>query len=365
VKHIKEALKSKVGYQGKYVKVYSVDPCFYDSGVQYLQPVYRVLAIPFDPNANATVTPKQFLEYVPIGGDSLESLVPSSKSGPGDGEGGPNEPNSSDNVSRSFLNYFDARKETRAPRPRITVGRYVVRNDNPGFVEDARNFWISLSRSTTIDFIRQGFYWAYPRLYNSDAWFFVNNVNVALTEAHGSFHGFTTYDATSKVDFVNIPSGLAPGGYGPISNSGNGKLGYWFIDACEVMPTIPDFKALGLSDTEAHRRTFDPWWPVFRGGIHAVLTWRTSALFEDNTAATAADRIARFNKPVVYAWLDAAHEDAAYQIRRDYARYEGGPVIWPFGRGVAMFRCGRIADKVTNLENLGAPNCLYVMWWNN
>ncbi|TEB36877.1 hypothetical protein FA13DRAFT_1771327 [Coprinellus micaceus] len=358
LKQIDEALE-KYRSPCRSVRIKTIDLCMYDSGARYIQPVYRVIAEPFDPSKNSTTSVKQILEYIPFGGDAIEPILPPGQAFSGvDGDEQALQPNTVDISKRSLLNYFDARNS----KLRITVGRYVVRNDSDGFVEDARNFWSNLAPSTIYEFVRKGFFWAYPRLYNKDANFFVNDVNVALTEAHGKFHGFTTYDATAAIDFVNIPSDLAPGGFGPISNGGKGQLGYWFIDACEVMPTLTDFEA--IKDPNPQGRTFDPWWPVFRGGIHAVLSWRTSALFADNTAASAAQEIA-LGRPVVQAWLDAAQADPAYRGRPTYVGGGTGLADWPFGRAAAIFRCGRIGDKVSNLENLGAPTCLSARWWNN
>ncbi|TEB39480.1 hypothetical protein FA13DRAFT_1703782 [Coprinellus micaceus] len=298
VKQIKETLKSR------HYAIPSPQP-----QDQHMQPVYRVVGEPFDPSTNTTTSVKQFLEYVPIGGDAIEPIVPPGQVYAGvDGDESPVDP---DNSKRSLLNYFDARNN----KPKITVGRYVVRNDADGFVEDARNFWSNLAPSTVYEFVRKGFFWAYPRLYNKDANHFVNDVDVALTEAHGKFHGFTTYDASDKIDFVNIPNDIAHGGYGPVSNGGKGKLGYWFIDACEVLPTLTDFEA--IKDPNPKGRTFDPWWPVFKGGIHAAIA---------------------LGRPVVSAWLDAANSDPAYGARPTYIGGGTGLPDWPLGKAAAVYR---------------------------
>lgn len=348
-KHIREALEPKVVLaEASGIKVYHVDTCFYDSGAQYLQPVYRVLAEPYDRTNTTAADVKKFVEYVPVGGEAAEAIRPSTGGAQFAGDEPPVEPEDSQVVSRSFLNYFEARQGLAAPT--VTVGRYVVRNDSDGFVEDARNFWSNLASSTSIKFVNKQYYWAYPWLYNSTT--FVNSVDLALTEAHGGFHRFSTYKGLTGVKDggVHIPADLPSDGFGRISNDGQGKLSYWLIDACEVIPSVFDFQS--IADPNPQRSAFDPWWPVFRGGIHAVVGWRTSALFEDNTAATTAAAIA-LGRPVVSAWLDAAHSDPAYKNRPTYTG--GGTKIenWPLGRAAAVFRCGRASDKVTNREDLG------------
>lgn len=361
--HIQEALERKVVYsEGSGIKVYHIDTCFYDSGVSYLQPVYRVLAEPYDRTNTTAADVKKFIEYIPVGGEAAEDIRPPTDRGPSvAGDEPPLEPQDNQVVARSFLNYFEARQGLVAPT--VTVGRYVVRNDSDGFVEDAKNFWSNLASSTSIKFVNKQYYWAYPWLYNDNATF-VNSVDLALTEAHGGFHRFSTYKGSTslKDGGVHIPADLPSDGFGRISEDGQGKLSYWLIDACEVIPSVFDFQS--IADPDPTRRAFDPWWPVFRGGIHAVVGWRTSALFEDNTAARTAAAIA-LGRPVVSAWLDAAHSDPAYKSRPTYTG--GGTKLenWPLGRAAAVFRCGRASDKVTNRENLGAPTCLSIRYWNN
>ncbi|TEB23746.1 hypothetical protein FA13DRAFT_1401431 [Coprinellus micaceus] len=361
--YIQAALEPKVVLtQAEGIKVYHVDTCFYDSGVSYLQPVYRVLAEPYDHTNTTADDRKKFVEYIPIDGDGAETIPSGEGTANVAGGASPDEPSTSDNTRRSFLNYFEARQGLTAPT--ITVGRYVVRNDSDGFVEDARNFWTSLSTSPTYNFVNSQYYWAFDWLYKENAQSFVNSVDLALTEAHGGFHRFSTYkgSAAEKDGGVHIPADLPTDGFGPISNSGKGKLSYWFIDACEVIPSSFDFQA--IDDPNPQRRAFDPWWPVFRGGIHAVVGWRTSALFSDNTASRTAAAIA-LGRPVVSAWLDAAHTDPAYKNKPTYTGGGTGIEDWPLGRAAAVFRCGRASDKVVDRQNLGAPTCLSIRYWNN
>ncbi|KAJ2935103.1 hypothetical protein H1R20_g2013, partial [Candolleomyces eurysporus] len=356
---IKKAMEGK-----RRVKVKRVDTCYYDSGVQFVQPAYRVLAesIPEDDGNNATGR-NQILRFFPIGEELVENVFPE---GPSSEEEPPVEPkdNKHTQAVRSVKpNYFEARASLyeRVIKPTVTVGRYVTRNDSDqaAFLENANGFWGNLAASTSlVNFVNSQYYWAYPWLYGSSALSFVNSVNVALTESHGTNHLFSTWKNSGSFETVDIPSTLPSDGYGP-GPSDLGRLAYWLINACEVIPTRIDFP----SDPAPIRRAFDPWWPVFRGGLHAVLGWRTSPFFSDNVAVNTATAMAQ-GRPVASAWLDEAHNDPVYANRPTYIGHVTG-VEQPNGRPTVIYPCGRGSDKVWQVENLGRPTCLEMRYYNN
>ena len=65
----------------------------------------------------------------------------------------------------------------------------------------------------------------------------------------------------------DIPSDGYGGGAG-------GKLAYWIIHSCEVIPTPTDY-----SVTDRHI-AFDDWFRIFNG-MHAVVGYRTEMLIGD------------------------------------------------------------------------------------
>lgn len=357
VKHIKKALEAKaIISQG--IKIYRVDTCFYDSGVGYLQPVYRILGDSYAHEKNKTLDTSKILRYFPIGEDSPE-VLPDDTS---ETQAPPLEPEDTPRSlsnKRSLPSYFAARSMKRGIKPNVTVGRYVTRNDTyqAEFLANANGIWASLSTSSSINFVNQQYYWAYPWLYGGSlANSYVNSVNVAFTESHGANHLFSTWADSGSFDAVSIPGGLLDGGYGP--NNG-GALGYWVINSCEVIPARIDF----ATDPAPKRRAFDPWWPVFRGGLHAVLGWRTSPFFSDNVAVNTAKAMA-LGRPVASAWLDAAHTDPAFNGRPTYVGHSTG-VVQPIGRAAVIYPCGHGSDVVWQLEGLGRPTCLTMRYWNN
>ncbi|RXW15392.1 hypothetical protein EST38_g10456 [Candolleomyces aberdarensis] len=352
---IKKALEGK----GR-VKVKHVDTCYYDSGAQYIQPVYRVLAegLPEDNDHNATES-SDILRFFPIGDEPVENLLSGGAVASSGAQPGHVDPknNQHTEVARSLKpNYFEARASLyeRVAKPFITVGRYITDNDihQDEFLANADGFWSNLASSTAIEFADAQYYFAPSWMYGKDSPSYVNSVNLALTEAHGWKHLFSTSQGSPAISPVVIPDTIPVEGYGRISNN-HGRLAYWIIDAGEVIPAPIDFP----SDPAARRRAFEPWQRVFRGGMHAVMGWRTKNLFEDNVAADTARGIAA-NRPVAAAWLDAADNDWVYA---------SWPVFeWPpYGRAAVIFPCGRGSDRVSALGGLGKPTCLRMRYWDN
>ncbi|KAJ2935045.1 hypothetical protein H1R20_g2008, partial [Candolleomyces eurysporus] len=356
---VAQAIKKALEGKGR-VKVKHVDTCFYDSGAQYIQPVYRVIAegSPEDKDDNATGR-NEILRFFPIGDEPAENVLPGGASLEEQPPAEPKDKEHAKAVRSPRPNYFEARASLneRVAKFTVTVGRYVTREDNDEaeFLANANGFWNNLASSTTINFVNSQYYWAYPWLYGSSASSFVNNVNIALTESHGVPHEFSTWKNFVGIpDAVRIPSDLPAEGYGPGKNN-LGHLAYWIINACQVIPARIDFP----SSPTPLREAFDPWWPVFQGGMHAVLGWRTKPFFADNVAVNTAKRIAGDNPAgVASAWLDAAHNDPVYANKMTYGEKT-------YGRAAVIYPCGRGSDKVTQVENLGEPTCLVMQYWNN
>ncbi|KAJ2935046.1 hypothetical protein H1R20_g2009, partial [Candolleomyces eurysporus] len=360
---VAQAIKKALEGKGR-IKVNRVDTCYYDSGLRYIQPVYRVLGerLPEDNDHNATAT-FPILRFFPIGDEPAENVLPGD---PSSQEQTPIEPKDYEHtkVARSLKpNYFEARTSLyeRVAKPTVTVGRYVVREEREErkfwkdiYLADANGFWSNLASSTSINFVNSQYYWAEPWLYGSSALSFVNSVNLAFTGAHGAHHLFSTWENSGSFEAVRIPSDLPADGYGP---EAGGHLAYWIINACSVIPAPIDFPS--ESYDEAKRRAFDPWWPVFRGGLHAVLGWRTNFFLDDDVAVNTAKMIAE-GRPVASAWMDVAIEDKAYKTR-----VEDEKTGLPLGRAAVIYPCRRDSDKVWQVENLGGPTCLFMRWWNN
>ncbi|KAJ3528144.1 hypothetical protein NMY22_g9529 [Coprinellus aureogranulatus] len=348
VKRIKDTLEAKHAKEGvASIKVHSVKACFYDSGSKFMQPVYQVLSEPCDPVTNQAVA-RGFLDYVPIGSEVFEAIDVSETTETTQLPQSAAKPIGETPVARSFLSYFDALQSRNNNRPTVTFGIYVVRNGFFGFVEDAWNFWLGLQCSSITNFVKKQYLFAHPWMFGSMANSFINTVDLALVEAHGNFHSFTTDGSRTDVDNVRIPQDIIAGGYRKLTN---------------VMPTQPDFQAIGVPEAEIENKVYDPWRPIFEGGIHAVMSWRTAPLMSDNVAKHWAEVTARTNYPVVTTWLFQASIDPAYTSNPTYTDRGTGKPGTPLGRAAAMYRCERPSDKVTDLDKVDKSTCVSVRYW--
>ena len=229
-----------------------------------------------------------------------------------------------------------------------TVGRYVVRNDNAGWVNSANGFMSNLQLAnffgSSIPFTDSQYYWAEPFEYVSDKDSYINSVNIALTESHGNWDLFTTLQ--NNADFVYLSS-IPPSGYGGAGHS----LAYWTIHSCEVIPTQTD-----------ESTSFNVWWNIFKG-LHAVTGYRTEMWINDGATSPFGLSIG-LGAPFVSAWLNAVSSDDSYDDGSTY--FDDNRDIWePMGRASAIAVCGHGDDNVTNLGSLGAATCLTEWWFGN
>jgi hypothetical protein len=306
------------------VTVLSIDLCFYDSGEKFIQPVYRY---------NATVSHPfglgdgVILGYIPAGGNPPEPLP--TLNPPSDQVIPTFSPNSTVSNSTGTNN-------TASPviykRDGITVGRFCMRGDqySPQMVVDENAFWSGLS-SVSSSFVNSQYYWDEPFIYENDAQYFVDNVNIAFTEGHGNVHLFCTDETLDGWGVVHIPSDLPTSGFGP---GAGGSLAYWIIRACQTVSTPADYSAADFD------LAFDPWWSVFNG-MHAVMGYHSDAAVYDNEMGSVGEALAQ-GQSAVHGWLNAA---------------KGG------GSTSAVVVCGHDDDTIYQIEDVGKPGCLRIWWW--
>lgn len=349
----------------------SLELCFYDSGKDFIQPVYRYRAIVLDRSDHARIAP--VIGYVAATSQVLEELPDLKKSSLQ-----PTPSFSINGTARSFpkggTDEPIVTKRQEAAAQTLKVGRYVMHNDTgtnyslPFFVPDANDFLAGLRLSAVLQsiwcllpwpfsskkcsiptYIDWQYYWDEPFHYTTDKDRFVNSVDVAFTVGHGNNHKITTNGLQpdwGQVLLRDIPeSGFGPGA--------NGSLAYWFIHDCSVIPT-PD--QVPFADA------FDDWWHVFNG-LHAVLGYRTAAWVDDNTPGAVAAAIGG-GASVVPAWLKAVNEVPGYNPPW---KIETDPVTHAFewaGRPAAINVCGHADDTLFQRENLGRPECLQLWWYD-
>ena len=228
----------------------------------------------------------------------------------------------------------------------ISVGRYVVRNDDPGWVNDANSFWSSLSGTWFGGyFTNSQYYWAYPYLFTSSKNYYANAVNLNLTEVHGDWWYFTTYQNWG--DGVNINGGIPYPGYG---GSAGGSMADWILHSCEVVPTPADTSSWP-----------SPWWTIF-GGVRNVVGYRTIMYINDGAGGPYGSSLG-WLAPVASSWL---------QDTISLGAYSGHPYDWahghiwrPMGRPSVVSMCGHDSDSALSNSTLGRASCLNVYWYGD
>jgi hypothetical protein len=156
-----------------------------------------------------------------------------------------------------------------------TLGEYIVRNDDPNWVNDANGFASALAGT---GLSRTQYFWAEPYEYLGSANAYINSVNVGVTESHGDWWLFTTYENYGDLVYLNQIGSSGNPGYGGYGNSN--KLTHWFIHSCEVIPSMFDESiATGNAQT-----AFNVWWNIFKG-LHQAIGYRTIMFIADGAGA--------------------------------------------------------------------------------
>lgn len=318
------------------VRVDRVSVGYYDGGAKFLQPVYRFEATVIQPPMNHGTprpTHQHVLGFVPIGEapEALPVLGAKPRKRPG----------------QSPKKHAEA--PPKAPPPGDpTVGRYVVRNDDSGWVASANEFMAGLEFGaifSPLSFSDSQYYWAEPRLFTSQKDSFINSVQVALNEVHGNWWLFSTRD--NSHDLVSLAD-IPPSGYG---NGGNASLKYWAIHSCEVIPTQTDESI-----------SFDIWWKIFNG-MHAVVGYRTEMWINDQVTRAFGTALG-LGAAFVPAWLTDISSDDSYDPSMTYLDTNRN-IQEPMGRASAVVVCGHSDDTVAQLDSLGRPSCLTEWWFDN
>ena len=346
---VRQAILEQLAFtrRGGEAEVLSVTISYFDGNADYLQPVYRFTArIHQNPSRVQGVTPIAahtvaddiVVGYVPIGA-ALEPLP--SLGAPS----GPPPVTAAGRVRASL----DEKATVRPGDP--TVGRYVVRNDDPGWVNDANAFWDGLNPFFGAGFFTNSqYYWAYPFEFNSDEHSFVNSVNVALNEVHGNWWFFTTYqDWGDGVDITAIP---AAEGYGPAAG---GQLDYWILHSCEVIPSAEDAPC----PTDS-RPWWTPWFNVFQG-LHSAVGYRTIMYINDGVGGPYGQNL-WFGIPVVSAWFNAVESASDYSSHPTSGAH---CLVLPMGRPSTVSVCGHEDDSVYDTAAIPAAGCLVNYWIPN
>ncbi len=337
------------------VSVDSIDLAYYDGNGEFMQPVYRYgVTIKAPQGRGKTADDAHLLGYIPIGqprerlpvigkaeGEMPKSLPAFQNFKPG-------------TVNKGTL--VAPGENTNTPPPGDpTVGRYVVRNDDPDWVNDANEFWSGLTSFGGGGlFTNSQYYWAEPRLFTTQKNSFINSVQVALNEVHGNWWYYTTYQ--NYGDGVQI-SDIPYPGYG---SSAGGHLCYWIIHSCEVIPS-PDDVPSSTDPGYATSHWWDYWFNVF-GGVHSVVGYRT-VMYIDDDAGYPYGQALRLGLPVVSSWLNTVSGLSAYSGRPTYDTH--GSTNKPMGRACTISDSGHVNDSVYDTAPLPRSGSLTMFWFPN
>jgi len=306
----------------------SISLAYYDGNGAFLQPVYRfTVHVHSQTGGTSSKTTDNFLiGYVPFA-KALEPLPSLDASG----GASPTAPVLAPKNSMLFNASFT-----------LSVGRYVVRNDDPGWVNDANAFWNSLSSAQPYLFSNSQYYWAGPDEFTTQKDLFVNSVNLALNEVHGDWWYFTTYQNWG--DGVNLWDIPYPG-YGP---SANGSLADWVLHSCEMVPS-PDDTAGWVG----------PWFTIF-GGMRNVVGYRTIMYINDGAGGPYGTSLGSL-APVVSSWLNDVMSLNAYSGQPTSAAHGG--IVRPMGRPCAVSMSGHENDSVLAVSWLPRATNLTIYWF--
>jgi uncharacterized protein DUF6345 len=315
------------------VEVLSVELAYYDGDRELLQPVYRFTARQHQ-DGGRTVDDGLLVGFVPYGKE-LEAI-------PSLSDRSPIQPKTPEKRP-SYSSPNAAASATPTVADPI-VGRYVVREDDQGFVDNANGFWNGLQSGWGAPlFTNAQYYWAEQRLFTNEKDFFINSVNLAEIEVHGDWWLYST--RSNCCDLVNVNGDIPSPGYG---RSANGQLADWIIRSCEVVPA-PD-------DTASWP---DPWWTIF-GGVRNVVGFRTIAWIVDGSGQPYGTSLAN-GAPVVSAWLSDASSLSAYAGNPMWVAHGG--INRPMGRASTISACGHDSDSVFTVSTLPRADCLTVWWF--
>ena len=319
------------------ITVNNVTVGYYDGGPNYFQPVYLfevtvVSTSKYSPGTSRAnlfgyVSVGEYVEPLPI----LESRGgPSSPIDPGQDvkprDGNPTPPGKS-----------------------ITVARHIVRKDSVDWTNSANSFWDNLTHgglSSNLSFFSKEYAFAQPFVFVSNRNEHINNVQIALSEVHGNWGFFTTYQ--TNADYVFLTNISKAGGYGPMAG---GSLAYWILHSCEVIPALidkPDY--------------LNVWRGIFRG-IHSVVGYRTSMYINDQVTTAFGDSLGR-GAPVVSSWYHAVAASSYYSSGNTY-NDSNTHSVEPLGRASSVSVCGHVDDTANNLDGIADSTCLEGRWMDN
>ena len=260
-------------------------------------------------------------------------------------------PRSMDQSSPIFATQPTARITISAPVPMsasttIQVGEYILRNDDDGWLTDAKNFWANLSANTSfVHCNRRDYYWNKPWLwenyspYTQQSASYGGKDHFVLIEGHGAPWLFSTYKDYGDYEAVHLKQ--MPG-FGAYQAAGE-VTSYIEFQGCDIIPEPGH--AFGGDFTSG--TAWDVWWHLFKG-LHACVGYRTLMHIWNGVSAPFATKLA-MGCPVAASWLDATNSGYfGHSAGLDY-----GNVVYVTGHG---------ADTLKDVTPVPSPGSLSMIW---
>ena len=228
----------------------------------------------------------------------------------------------------------------------IQVGEYILRNDNDGWLTDAKNFWANLSANASfVNCNRRHYYWNKPWLwenytpYTQQSLSYGGKDHFILIEGHGAPWLFSTYKDYGDYEAVHLNQ--MPG-FGYYQNTGE-ITAYIEFQGCDIVPEPGH--AFGGDFTSGS--AWDVWWHLFKG-LHACVGYRTLMHIWNGVSAPFATKLA-MGCPVTTSWLEATNSG--------YFGHSGG-----LDYGNVVYVTGHAADTIKDVTPLPSPGSLSMVW---
>ena len=234
----------------------------------------------------------------------------------------------------------------------VYYGRYVVRNDNDGWVVDANafhsaiqgsNFWARLFLGFP-GVVNAQYYWNYPWLWLASpsdySPYYVRTVDFALIEGHGAPLIISTDgDCCDVINVTDIT------GYGAYSSLG-GRTDYIQWQSCDVVPAPGDPYG---GNYQSPATPWTTWFKVFKG-MRGTYGYHTTMHIWNGVSGPFASSMG-WGVPNLSAWFSS--------INNGVFHHDNG---WNYGS--AVLACGHEGDRIYDNSPLPAPGCLTI-WWQH
>jgi len=314
-------------------RVVSTELIYFEQGMQYIQPAYKFQAETVGEDGLLTghvwLVPAVQDTPEPILNEEAGEQIPPVTPDPGNG--GPAALEKAGDV------YY---------------GRYVVRNDNDGWVVDANafrsgleasNFWANFFFGYP-NVVDAQYYWNYPWLWlaspNDYSPYYVRTVDFALIEGHGAPLIISTLkDCCDVINVTDIT------GYGAYSALG-GRTDYIQWQSCDVVPAPGDPYG---GNYQSPATPWTTWFKVFKG-MRGTYGYHTTMHIWNGVSGPFANAMG-WGVSNLSAWFSS--------INNGVFHHDNG---WNYGSAVLV--CGHEGDRIYDNSPLPAPGCLTI-WWQH